>query len=713
MNKSPILKAGKNCWRIAHADRVRFLIDGADYFRAFREAAKNARHSIMIVSWDINSRFELEREDPADGFPTRLVDFLNFLVERNPQLQIHILNWDFAMILAPDREWAPTYRLDWATHSRLHFHLDGHHPAGASHHQKIVVVDDRVAFAGGLDFTFGRWDTREHRPGDSRRRDSKDFIPQPYHDIQLMTSGAVAECLAKLCRDRWHAATGQSPEAPVSSGDNDPWPENVSVDCTDVEVGIARTFPQHAEQREVREVEQLLIDAIAAAKRTIYIENQYLTAPSIGDALAERLTETDGPEIVVLLPLHTVGWLSQNTMDVLRERLIRRLCDADRHDRLRIYYPHIPGLGEQCVNVHAKLLIVDDDLARVGSANLNNRSMGLDSECDQAIEARGDAGTCKAIADFRNRLLAEHLGVDASKASEAMDEHDSFIEAIESLLGEDRTLRPLPFQVSEELDASVPEATIADPECAIDGAYLASQLVPDEDRPPTRRTLGTLIVILVVVLLLAASWRWTPLREWVHIETIFSSLAGLRGDWRAPIIVVTAFIAGGLIAFPLTLMIVGSSIAFGAFYGFAYALLGAEVSAIVTYLIGHALGHKTLHRLPHRWVARVSRRLSRQGLLAVITLRVIPVAPFTAINLVMGASHIRFRDFALGSLLGMAPGTFALTLFSDQVVAAIKAPETIRIAILLALLVVIGLGTWALSRWLLLRQSSNTGGDDA
>ena len=88
-----------------------------------------------------------------------------------------------------------------------------------------------------------------------------------------------------------------------------------------------------------------------------------------------------------------------------------------------------------------------------------------------------------------------------------------------------------------------------------------------------------------------------------------------------------------------------------------------------------------------------------------------PVAPFTVINLVAGASHIRFRDFALGTLLGMAPGVLALTVFSDQVVAAIASPEMIRFFSLLVLAVVIAVLTWWLSRWLLRRQSSGSGSD--
>jgi phosphatidylserine/phosphatidylglycerophosphate/cardiolipin synthase-like enzyme/uncharacterized membrane protein YdjX (TVP38/TMEM64 family) len=711
MSESSILNPGENCWRVEHADRLSLLVDGADYFHAFREAARNAQRSVLIIGWDVDGRFELERDGASDGLPTNLRDFLDSLASRNKDLHIHVLDWDFAMIYASDREWLPSYKMDWTSHRRLHFRLDKQHPVGASHHQKIVVIDDRVAFAGGLDFALGRWDTSEHRPDDPRRRDIDSTIPQPYHDVQLMVSGPVAKALGELARERWHTATGQRLSAPQPAEDSDPWPEGVRVDLVGASVGIARTYPEYEDRQAIREVQQLLIDAIAAARNTIYIENQYFTAHSVGDALAARLAEDDGPEVVVILPQRTVGWLSQNTMDVLRERLIKRLNAADRHDRLRVYYPHVPGLDTQCINVHAKVIVIDDVLLRVGSANFNNRSMGLDTECDLAIEAGSEARVREAVVAWRNRLLAEHLDVTATAVGKALAEQGSIIRAIDTLSHSGRTLKPFEFCVTEEVDALVPEAQISDPEAPIDADQLARQLVADDEKQPARRSLIALASVLIVALLIAATWRWTPLSEWIDLKAGIDRLGSLRGAWTAPLVVTVIYIVAGLMIFPVTLLIVATGVAFGATYGFAYALLGAELSALVTYAIGQYLGHDAVRSLSNRWVSRVSRRLAQQGLLAIITLRVVPVAPFSVINLVAGASHIRFRDFALGTLLGMAPGILALTVFSDQVVAAIAAPETVRLASLLLLAIVIGAGTWWLSRWLLRRQrrGSNSG----
>ena len=710
MTASGILKEGRNCWCIEHAKRVCFLIDGADYFHAFRESAKEAEHSIFILGWDINSQFKLEREATDDDFPVPLGDFLNELARRKHRLDIHVLDWDFAMIYAAEREWLSTYKMAWTTHKRLHFRLDSHHPVGASHHQKIVVIDDGVAFVGGLDFTFGRWDTSGHQPKDARRRDTDAFIPPPYHDVQVMLSGDAAIALGELARQRWSTAVATQIDPPAANAGHIPWPESIAADLEDVPVAIVRTYPEYGNQKAVHEVQQLFLDAIAAARKTIYIENQYFTADEPGQALAERLDDADGPEVVIIVPQHSDGWLSQNTMDVLRERLIKRLYATRHHHRLRIYAPHMPGMGEECINVHSKVLIIDDELVKIGSANFNNRSMGLDTECDLAIEARGETRIQQAITALNYRLLAEHLDVAISTLEAAITGHRSLIGAIESLRSTGRTLEPLPLLMSEQQDARLPQSSIADPEQPIDSDYLSRYLIHDEDTPHIKRTVITLLSVLLFALLLAAAWRWTSLGEWLHITELLDNLSELRGSWLAPVIVSVVYIIGGLFVFPVTLMIIATGVTFGAFYGFFYSLLGAELSAIVCYIIGEYLGHDTILRLSHRWVARVSRRMAEQGILATITLRIIPIAPFTVINLIAGASHIRFRDFVIGTLLGMAPGILALTVFSDQLVAAIQTPEATRIVILLALLVVIGAGFWTLKRWLLKRQKSRQHG---
>ena len=302
-----ILVEGRNCWRIAPANRVAFLIDGASYFAAFMSAVERARRSVLVVGWDFDSRIKLGHDAKPQGHSGELLPFLKAAISRRKDLHIHILVWDFAMIYALDRELFPVIKLDWRVPRRLHFRLDGNHPIGASHHQKIVVVDDALAFVGGIDLAKSRWDTPEHRAKDPRRVDPLGRSYPPRHEVQMAVDGPAAAALGDLVRERWYRATGRRLKVPQRD-QKDPWPPGLPVDLENVRVGIARTEAAHQRREEIREVEKLYCEAIAAASRYIYIENQYFTSAKIGDALAARLQEKDGPEVVLLLPRRCPGW---------------------------------------------------------------------------------------------------------------------------------------------------------------------------------------------------------------------------------------------------------------------------------------------------------------------------------------------------------------------------------------------------------------------
>lgn len=694
-----ILEPGRNCWRIERADRLVFLVDGAAYFRALREALKQARESMLILSWDIDSRLCLVRGAGAnDGWPALLGEFLNALVCRRRKLRGHILSWDFAMIFALDREWKPIYKLHWQTHRRLNFHMDDCHPLGGSHHQKVVVIDDKVAFVGGLDLTMGRWDTPDHRPDDPRRIELGSEPARPYHDVQVAVSGDAARVLGDLARERWRCATGKRLRVPTPAHGGDPWPEYLTPDMVDIDVAIARTVPEYDGNEEVRESERLYLDAIAAAEHNIYIENQYFTSAVIAEALAARLKESNGPEIVIVLPLSTDGWLAQMTMDVIRLRLLQRLKDADHAGRLRIYYPDIPGLGEKPINVHAKLMVVDDDFVRVGSSNLNNRSMLLDTECDLAVESRGEPRIRAAIAGLRHRLLGEHLHASVEQVAQATKEKGSLVAAIEALRTDGRTLKPLEWAPLTESIMAAPD--VIDPEYPLDPSVVMKRMLPEEERRPLRKRLFAWITIVVALLGLAAAWKWTSLADWINPESLAASLSQLRSGPFTPIAVMMAFVVGSLVVMPLTLLVTATIISFGVIYGFFYALAGSLLSALVTYGIGRLLGRGGVRRFAGSRLNRVSRQLARRGVLTVFIVRLLPVAPFTVVNLVAGASGISLRDFMLGTLLGIAPGIAAIAALVDRINAALHSPSPTTFVTLAAVILVIGLALYRLVKWL-------------
>ena len=695
-----ILRENHNCWRLVKADRMAYVIDGENYFRAVREALCSAKRCIFIIGWDIHSEVRLVRNSDDDGYPEKLGPLLDYLVRERRELEIYILNWDFAMIYAMEREFFPHYKLRWKSHDRVHFCLDGNHPVGASQHQKIVVIDDRVAFSGGLDLSKWRWDTSEHATDNEQRIDPDGKPYPPFHDVQLLVDGDAAAALGKLARERWRIAAGSDAVEPDTGTEGDPWPAGCDADQENVDIGIARTLPAYKDRTEVREVECLYLDSIEAAQSFIYMENQYLSSQRVVCALANRLKESDGPEVVIVMPEKTGGWLEQHTMDVLRARMLQQLREADQHDRFRIYYVRLAEDPHVSLMIHAKVMIIDDCFARVGSSNTSNRSMGLDSECDIAVESNEAQDCGEAVTAFRRRLLAEHLGVEVGEVADAEQEHESLIEAIESLRGGERTLEPLSGAIPEDVDAWVPESALLDPEKPVEPDEFLDQIVSPDHRKPAYRYLLRIGLILLAVLGMAALWRWTPLSEWLDIDRAEAAANWIRDSRFTPVLVLIAYVIGGLVAVPVTLMIIATVTVFGPWVGAAYALVGAEIAALAAFGVGHAVGRDAVSRIAGSRVNRLSRKLSERGVLTIITLRIVPVAPFTVINVIAGISEIRLRDFAIGSFIGMLPGVMAISLLADRIIASLRDPSLTSVLVLVAVIALVvavlaGLRYWA------------------
>jgi len=472
--QAPLFAAGRNCWCIQPAGRVAFFIDGANYFKHLRAALRRARQSIFIVGWDFDPNIRL---DPVDAPDESLGALLTRLALERPMLQIRLLIWSFSTFYGPSR--TPFVQIEEPWHARapnITFEWDSAYPLGGSHHEKIVCIDDSIAFIGGIDLTAERWDTPAHGSGDPRRHEWDGTPFRPVHDMQIGVDGAAAQAIAAHVRDRWAVATGRTlaPPQPIP----DPWPPEAKPWLSDIDVGIARTRPPYGDNPGIREVEALNVDVLRSAQRAIYIETQYFTARNVGDTLAERLSEPDGPEVVVVVTRESKGWLEQFAMGSNRERLLRRLKAEDRWDRLRVYYPVVPSDdGEQAVNIHSKLIIADDRILRNGSSNLNNRSMGLDTECDVAFEA-SSAEKRRAIGFLRDCLLAEHLGTSPRRVAAAIAETGSLVRAIESLNTGRRCLRPVPIDPDSGATEPITGTAILDPDEPIDLAYLRQRFLP-------------------------------------------------------------------------------------------------------------------------------------------------------------------------------------------------------------------------------------------
>ncbi|MBM9595729.1 phospholipase [Rhodobacteraceae bacterium MCCB 386] len=455
-----ILHPGDTCWRLARADRLGVIVDAADYFAAARAAMLDAEESILLIGWDFDLRIDLVPGETDDGAPQELGPFLKHLVRRKPHLGIRILKWDMAVVYMMKSQFLPLMALDLRSVDRIRLRFDSKHPWGAAHHQKIVVIDDALAFCGGIDMTTNRWDTRDHLPADERRRRPDGELSGPWHDATTAVDGDAARALGDLARARWHVATGQRLRPPRWR--RPIWPKSIAPQMQDVEVGIARTMPAYEDRPAINEIERLYRAAIRAARKTIYLESQYFASASICEAIEERLAEPDGPEILVINPESMIGWLEEHTMEVARELRLASIQRADCYGRFAICHP-VNEAGRP-IYVHAKVLIVDDRLIRVGSSNVNNRSMGFDTECDLAVDATDDA-TRAAILAIRDDLLGEHLDVEPAEVRRVVEECGSLIGAVRRLQrAEGRTLRPVRRIEVNEAEKAVARAHLADPE---------------------------------------------------------------------------------------------------------------------------------------------------------------------------------------------------------------------------------------------------------
>ena len=416
---APIINVGANCWEVASAEQTGLLIDGRNYYRAFYQAARAAKRYILISGWQFDSDVMLLRgEDTADGDEVCLLSFLNGLCEKNKDLQIYILAWNFNAVYGIDREWFQKWYFNWTTNDRLTFCFDDCHCVGASHHQKFSVVDGTIAFVGGLDLCSSRWDDRDHCADNPQRVDADQNPYAPFHDVQSYHVGAVAEKVAELFKQRWKLAYCKDLDLPAAiEKERIDFPGSFPVLSS--RVGISRTQAKTDDGRQAshQEIRQLFVSAIESAENLIYIENQYFSSNALFRALSRRMTASGRPpiEIVMILAKDANAFFEKISIGLMQAKLIaclNELASKTGH-QVGIYYPACLDANgpEVPTYIHSKFFLVDDRFLSVGSANMNNRSMGLDTEVNVAWEAAPEEhAMIESIRRIRADLIAEHTG---------------------------------------------------------------------------------------------------------------------------------------------------------------------------------------------------------------------------------------------------------------------------------------------------------------
>lgn len=219
-----------------------------------------------------------------------------------------------------------------------------------------------------------------------------------------------------------------------------------------------------------------------------------------------------------------------------------------------------------------------------------------------------------------------------------------------------------------------------------------------QGRTQKRRRVWTGVTILLILFAVAAAWRWTPLAELIDIHKLAAWASSLRQHPARHIYILSAYLIGSVLIVPITVLILVTAIVFGPMLGSLYSLAGCLAGAAVTYMIGFFLGQEFVRKIAGAKWKRMEQKIGRSGIIAVATLRLLPVAPFTVVNIVAGAFKVPLRDYILGSVLGLTPGILITNLFAHQFENAVRDPGIGTILVLAGLVAITIFGTIWLKR---------------
>jgi len=367
---------------VREGNAVEVLIDGAHALPRIAAALRGARSHVHLTGWYFSPDFALER----NGQPTILRNLLAELAER---IDVRLLVWAGAPlpVFRPSRGQVRKMRRRLTDYSRISCALDAKERPLHCHHEKTIVIDDRIAFVGGIDLTSESGDRYDRSSHPAR-------ATVGWHDACAQIEGPAVQDVAQHFLFRWHEVTGETLPAPT--------PQPARADG--VAVQVVRTIPEKI-YAGLPSGEFTILEsygrALRSAQRLIYLENQFLWSPEIAEVLIEKLRRPPRSDFRLLLVLPAKpNSGSDDTRGVLGE-----LIDADDergHLLACTLYARASEFADP-IYVHAKIAIVDDEWVTIGSANLNEHSLFNDTEMN--IVARDP----ELARQTRLRLWSEHL----------------------------------------------------------------------------------------------------------------------------------------------------------------------------------------------------------------------------------------------------------------------------------------------------------------
>ncbi len=659
---------------------------------------------------NIDSRIRLIRgEDEANSeAPSVISELLAWKAEQNPELKIYLLRWDSSLAFFAQREMWAKEVWDENTPDNVETVLDDTIPMGGSQHQKIVIIDDEVVYSGGMDVSTNRWDTRDH-PVESEERDGPDGEYGPLHDVQAVYSGPVVKEFAELVRWRWLRVAESNPinfredaKIKLEDGIPDAWPDDYEPWFENVDCALARTIPFMDEVEPVQEVRNMLLDLINQAERVIYIENQFTSRQEIAEALNKRLKTCPDLNVIVVSSYEPKGRFECEAFWASRIEFKKILFKDIDPDRVIMTYSSITDEQGRSAykRIHSKVMTIDEKYLVIGSSNLSNRSMTLDTEIDTVYYGNDEHNSAQ-IARVRDDLLAEHSGRDVESTAVLLKKDNPARALMTGQLAHGYVLTQVNDEIFTDPSSDNLFRSLSDPEEPL----IAMPTMDGSSMPvrnPRRRTIMVGLGVLIIAILGGLMFWASQAIPWLSADSINAFLEESRGTYFALPTVLLVYLVGGILFFPVTVLSIAVAAVFGPIWGPIYGILGALLSSATMFGVGKLLGNAGLKKIGGPKVDAVDQKLKSSGIVGVAAIRMLPIAPFSLVNLVAGISSIGLFQFLMGTFLGMFPPMIAKGLVGDSITQIFRNPSPETISYLAGGIILWGLMIWGsqkFARW--------------
>ena len=645
------------------ASRLSFFTCSRDYFSSLAGVFPKAQKRILIVGWSFDDRIRLIRDNDTGPTGPELGDLLLFIAREKPSVRIDLCIWKPPSLFAADQHITYQFRKSVGKQPNIHLHQLSAESAFASRHEKYVILDDALAFIGGIDLTRERWDSPEHLAESPARVNPEGEAYGPYHDTHAVMSGPVVGNLLSLADAEFSLGLSSDAEPPSL------WPEGIPVDAENVRIMLARTRTSpDADVPDLRQIRQVYLDLLSEAREFIFIENQYFSSDEITDLLSRTLREKEGPELIILMSRELPDLLGRMTMGVNASMHIAKLRENDHHGRLGFFNPVSSDNPATPIKVHSKLMITDSRYLTLGSGNINQRSFGFDNEVNILMDAQetDDPG---CVAKLEERILARHCGLRVEEWREMVRRNrgsrlSAFRERSSSWEGlqEPGELMP-PDSIPEEL------LDYFDMKGAPRSEEALHTMTKDEPRGFIARTKKIWGFLLLTAVVLGAVFFLS--RTDVDIQKVLGTVRELNKTRPgvAALLTIVTFWLSMLIFVSISVPIVSFAALHGPWFGILYSTLGVFSGAAIFYALG-----LVLHTSPVfdrfkavRHVKKQFEKIRPYGLWAVAISRMLPSGPFLVVNLVTGMLGFRPSQFLVGSLIGLMPGIIAFTVFGETI----------------------------------------------